>query len=445
MSISTSILQAQLLNTGLAVKDQPLYQFLNSLLIILRDANASITDITNITNKPVTTVIVGGTGGLIAEDPIVDDAVMGGGGGGVGFITVAATATEATLSTNQTFTSGVEAAISFNGVTYDTSTMWSAGSPTRLTASIGGKYLVNALVEWATGLSGTVHTRVYKNGILVYENTEVGADLSSGNEYHGVTTVVSLTPADYIELKILVTLLAGGSINAIGNGIWFQAALESPQVGPQGPAGPTGPQGIQGVPGATIPVGDEGWEDAIYTYPMSTGVGGPSSGLVLVEEHTAAAATSLNFTTGITSAYDDYFIEIVNLVNGSAATFFFRCSTTGGASWDIGNNYNWSYQYNFATSNGAIGVNTDTAINWRNSTTTLAANGSWNGGFRLQSPGSALFKAFVGQLSFHDGTTGLIFLHGGGEYQITTAVNAFQVGVSAGTFNGTVRLYGLSK
>jgi hypothetical protein len=441
-------------------KDFPTYQFLRSVIDHLSSVGSAVKAITpppgpNVpgspggtptpTPTPTPTAVTTGImdGGFASVDDIDDYPFITAAGGVAAQTTSPSTATEATRSTNQSFTNAVEAAVTFDAVSYDTSTMWAVGSPTRLTATIAGKYLINALIKWTTGLSGTVHSRIYKNGVLAYENSEVGADLSSGNEYHGVTTVVNLVVGDYVELKIEVDLLAGGSINAIGNGIWFQAVLQSPQIGPTGPTGPTGPQGIQGIPGAMAPMED--WESETVYMLSSAGVAGGSGGSVLVEEHTASAAASLNFTTGITSAYDDYLIEIVNLVNGSAATFFFRCSTNGGVSYDSTANYNWSYQYNFATSSGAIGVNADTALNWRNSTTTLAANGSWNGGFRLQSPGSALFKAFVGQLSFHDGTTGLIFLHGGGEYQITTAVNAFQVGVSAGTFNGTVRLYGLSK
>ena len=71
-----------------------------------------------------------------------------------------------------------------------------------------------------------------------------------------------------------------------------------------------------------------------------TGGGG---GLVLLEQHTASASASLDFTTGITSTYDQYIVEIIQIVpTTDAVPIALQVSTDGGSSYDTGNNYQWA-------------------------------------------------------------------------------------------------------
>lgn len=181
------------------------------------------------------------------------------------------------------------------------------------------------------------------------------------------------------------------------------------------------------------------------TAAANVAITGTAGALVLLEQHTAAASASLDFTSWYSSTYDEYVIEIVGLINGSAAIPRLRCSTNGGASYDSGANYDWAWTYN-SGSGGSVFGNSATSVQWRDVNSTISANGSWTGTLRLFDPGGALYKSVVGQLSARDSVSGLILFHGGGTYKSTTAVNAFQLSPSAGTWtSGTVRVYGVAK
>ena len=71
-----------------------------------------------------------------------------------------------------------------------------------------------------------------------------------------------------------------------------------------------------------------------------TALGGGSGALTLLEQHTASASSSLDFTTAITSTYDEYLIEFVGIVPATdAVEMQLRMSTNGGSSYDSGANY----------------------------------------------------------------------------------------------------------
>lgn len=169
-------------------------------------------------------------------DDLFDEMPMGAGGSNPSANSPSAINASAYRATNQTLTHNTEAALSLSNVDYDTSSLWASGSPTRLTCPAGGTgiYLVRATVKFGTGFQGTVALRIYKNGTLFTEETSAGLDLLSGSEYHQVSADVSLVPADYVEVKALVLLLAGsGTIDAVGGSgnTFVQAALLSPQIG----------------------------------------------------------------------------------------------------------------------------------------------------------------------------------------------------------------------
>lgn len=182
-----------------------------------------------------------------------------------------------------------------------------------------------------------------------------------------------------------------------------------------------------------------GWVNA-----APSGVAGGGA-LVLLEQHAASSSASLDFTS-ISATYDEYVIEIVNLVNGSAAIPMIRLSTDGGSSYDSGSNYDWGYAFNYSGGSGTIFGASASGVQWRDANTTLAANGSWNGTFRLFAPGGALYKHLNGDIACRDSSAGVVFFHGGGQYKSTSAVDALSVVMSSGNIaSGTVRLYGVAK
>jgi len=77
-----------------------------------------------------------------------------------------------------------------------------------------------------------------------------------------------------------------------------------------------------------------------------------------IEEHTASNSTSLQFTSCFTSAYDEYKIEIVNLLPATnSVTFNLNFSTNGGTSYDTGANYSvYAVRYTGSTVTPAGGA-----------------------------------------------------------------------------------------
>lgn len=136
-------------------------------------------------------------------------------------------------STNQTLTDAVEAAISFDTEHYDVSGLWAIGSPTKFICptNLDGLYLVSGQIQLGIGFAGVAHLRLYKNGTLVAQQSAQGADLASGNETHTVAAFINLVATDFVELKVLLSLAAGGTFDVVGGtaSTFAQAVRQTPQ------------------------------------------------------------------------------------------------------------------------------------------------------------------------------------------------------------------------
>lgn len=326
------------------------------------------------------------------------------GGGGT------AVAASAWNSTSQTLTSGTEAALSFDSTDYDASAMHSAGNPTRLTVPTGdgGIYRVTCGVKFTTALAGAVHLRFYKDGSLFTENTASGADLSSTNEYHKAVTDIQLAAADYVECKALVELSAGSGTIATASG-----------------SGNTMLQAAGIIAGA------------------------PFSALTLLEQHTASSSATLDFTSAITSTYDEYQIELLNVLPATNnVTLEMLCSTNGGSTYDTSALYVASVLEFNSTGSATVGqaIGSPTTALWLTASGNVQTTSTYGvvGHLRLYSPGSANHKLLTGELLYNATVLQRIVL--GGEYQSTTAVNAIRFLFSSGNIaSGTIRIYGVSK
>lgn len=172
-------------------------------------------------------------------------------------------------------------------------------------------------------------------------------------------------------------------------------------------------------------------------------------GMVLLEQHTANNSATLDFTSCITSAYDDYLIEFVNLLPASGTNYcLMRFSTDGGLNFDANNNYEYALAYVYTAAEAIGGTSaSDTKIvvcgsNWASGT--LGAIGS----VRLIDPlNPSLHKGAVIDIAYyHDSVNGVLRVYGFGRYKSNSAVNAFRILASSGNLaSGTVRCYGLAK
>jgi hypothetical protein len=171
--------------------------------------------------------------------------------------------------------------------------------------------------------------------------------------------------------------------------------------------------------------------------------------LVFLEEKQANSSATLDFTSVISSAFDEYVIEVVNCVPATTATTFtMRVSTDGGSSY-VATGYRYAYQYynTVAGINGIAGSESATYLTLGGTMANTAAAGGISGSYRLFNPGSAtLHKQLTGTCYFlgtdaHDYREDV-----GGKYPQTTVVNALRFMFDSGNIaTGTVRIYGVAK
>lgn len=183
-------------------------------------------------------------------------------------------------------------------------------------------------------------------------------------------------------------------------------------------------------------------------------------GLILLEEHTAVAAATIDFTTrnvgnwsGATfqSDFDTYFFTLHNIVPGTTSVQFNALfSVNGGVSWDTSALYAASILVFNATGIAETGqaIGSPTTALELSQGTNVPSGGTRGivGHYYLFSPSStAFFKEIIGELLYNAAGSTLQKLNFGGEYQSLSAVNAMRFLMSAGTLSGTMRCYGIRK
>ena len=159
-----------------------------------------------------------------------------------------------------------------------------------------------------------------------------------------------------------------------------------------------------------------------------------SGGLVLLEQQTAAASATLDFTNSISATYDQYLITFNHIVPATNATnLYFRVSTDGGATYASAN---YSYEvfvfrsaataFSGGTSQNAINVThygmSNAAVAWGVSGSVLLTLGDGaatypllDGQIKFVDSSGTPFRVNVligGAVRDHDGGHGLPVLHG---------------------------------
>lgn len=185
----------------------------------------------------------------------------------------------------------------------------------------------------------------------------------------------------------------------------------------------------------------------VLTRVSSSSLAFALGGLTLLEQHTASSSASLDFTTTITSAYDNYVFEILNVVPGTNAQGFrMLFSTDGGSTW-LSTGYRYAGHY--ASTDGSSGVfnsTTGTYFDIFGPISSTAAVG-YSATFTLVSPGAAAASHVVYGNIYTLGSGGAdSSVRYGGRETGSTAINAVQFIFASGTIaSGTIRSYGLAK
>ena len=180
--------------------------------------------------------------------------------------------------------------------------------------------------------------------------------------------------------------------------------------------------------------------------------------LTLIASATASSSTTLEFTSGIDSTYNEYQFQFVNLhPSGSSVLFQFQVNATDGADFDdspITSTYFQSYHSeNDAATSLAYGTSNDAAQS--TSFVTLAGgvdhggagnDGSASGIFTLYDPSSTTFvKHWVAQFDFMSDTPADFVAHTAGYINDTTAIDEISFKFNSGNIDaGTIYMYGVS-
>jgi hypothetical protein len=190
----------------------------------------------------------------------------------------------------------------------------------------------------------------------------------------------------------------------------------------------------------------------ILNVPMGGTPSGGGGGFVLVEQHTASNTAELDFTTCISSTYDTYQVELVQVLPATNnVDIIMQYSTNGGSSYDsTAGHYSWIvWLYTFGGSH-VQGNSADSGINLTGGFSVVsntASTGGVNGFYKFYGPLSGTGRTMgTGELNYDATSVSAdTAITNGGSYIPVTAVNAFRVLSTSGNLtSGTVRCYGLT-
>ena len=187
---------------------------------------------------------------------------------------------------------------------------------------------------------------------------------------------------------------------------------------------------------------------AITSIP--SGVGGGS--LNLISTSTASGSSTISFTSGIDDTYDEYIFKLINIHGSEQQIFKFNFSVDGGSNYNVSKTSTYWSVYHFEDDSAAdIGYNTSADL--ANSTAAknisrgigLENDDNGSGILHLYNPASTTFvKHFMVTYNELNNTAGINVTFPAGYANTTSAINAVRFEPSAGTFDGIIKMYGVS-
>lgn len=173
--------------------------------------------------------------------------------------------------------------------------------------------------------------------------------------------------------------------------------------------------------------------------------GGGSGSLILVDTETASASSTLDFTTGISSTYSHYVLDIQNLIPAtSGQSLVLQVSTDTGSTWAATNYWRAGAYYGSAGAAAAVSSESDTTMLLGGiSATTDGYRGKVDLYDLASSATSKFITGQIGLLASNDGHR-YVFLISGWWVGSSTVDGLRLKSTSGNLTSGTVRLYGVS-
>ena len=191
--------------------------------------------------------------------------------------------------------------------------------------------------------------------------------------------------------------------------------------------------------------------DGAGNLTINSGLGGAMN---LLDTNTFTDAASSSFTTLIDSTYDVYRFTFVGMNPATnKPEFQFQCSTDGGSNYNVTMTTTYFISYHDETDSNS-GLDYSTTFDQAQGTAyqTLVqdigddSDSSGDGELHLFAPSSTVFmKQFYTRANVNNGDeyTNNTFI--GGYFNTTSAINAISFKMSSGNFDGTIKMYGISK
>tara|TARA_A100001388_G_scaffold271944_1_gene251499 strand:+ start:1087 stop:1695 length:609 start_codon:yes stop_codon:yes gene_type:complete len=181
----------------------------------------------------------------------------------------------------------------------------------------------------------------------------------------------------------------------------------------------------------------------------------PAGDLNLITTNTISAGSSSSFTSNINSTYDTYIFKFINIhANSDTVNFFFNGSSDGGSNYNVTKTTTTFHPYH-GEAGGDTQLAYSTASDLAQSTASQKLSSGVNltsgsdegmcGEMFLFSPSNTTFvKNFIARTQTN-GSSYCTDNYTAGYFNTTSAINAVQFTISSGTFDGTIKMYGLSK
>jgi len=163
--------------------------------------------------------------------------------------------------------------------------------------------------------------------------------------------------------------------------------------------------------------------------------------MVLVEQATVSGQADVQFITGITSTYDDYYLKFYGVTSTAPSTLYLQFSIDGGANW-IATNYDTNTVFCQSVSQSGVyqGLLPGMLLSGNLTSTANAQSAGYANLYRLTSntfmPGMIALSKCTGNI--FDGETNY-----GCNYTGAMVVNGIRIVPDAGVLSGTFKLYGI--
>ena len=185
---------------------------------------------------------------------------------------------------------------------------------------------------------------------------------------------------------------------------------------------------------------------------LPSGVGGGS--LVLISTQTASSSSTISFTSGIDSTYKEYIFKFINIHPSGTNRFQFNGSSDSGSNYNVTKTTSvFIAGHNEGDSDATLTYQSGDDLAQSTAFQDLMAYGnqdadddhSLNGSLHLFDPSNTTFvKHFISRSQGNIDTNYSVDSYVGGYFNTTSVIDAIQFKMTSGTFDGVIKLYGVS-